>query len=345
MFCGPRPACPLLPRRSAVLQHAAVWESERPPCLSTFRRAGTRPSRPRMAPLRALLLLACSRAWAAAGRVPRSLSPPPPPSLSQKVAFCFLTRGELPLAAALDAHFFSKAAPAAYSIYVHARPGFELNSSTVASPLFYGRTVRRPTPVRWGSPSVSAAERILFAAALEDRANAWRVPAPAPSLCADASLCLCVRVHPSLAPLQVRVAVGERRPAALVRVHPRIPALVHRLLHGGTGHDGPLFGPLQRNHPVGCVAQGLPVGGAHARCVFHDKGQPDTGQPLLFVAKMRTFSLTGQTFLAGDAQLIATDAVVWPTLTSKLDTIWDDGITDERACCFYYSFCPPSFVP
>ncbi len=52
---------------------------------------------------------------------------------------------------------------------MHAAPGFELNASTVASPVFYERTVPAPVEVQWGQMSVVGAERRLFAAALADR--------------------------------------------------------------------------------------------------------------------------------------------------------------------------------
>ncbi len=52
---------------------------------------------------------------------------------------------------------------------MHAAPGFELNASTVGSPVFYGKTIPAPVEVQWGQMSVVGAERRLFAAALADR--------------------------------------------------------------------------------------------------------------------------------------------------------------------------------
>jgi hypothetical protein len=84
-----------------------------------------------------------------------------------RIAFLFLTRGPLPHAP-LWARFFD-GHEGEFVIHVHAAPGFELNASTVASPLFYNRTLAAPADVQWGQMSVVAAERRLWAAALSDR--------------------------------------------------------------------------------------------------------------------------------------------------------------------------------
>jgi hypothetical protein len=84
-----------------------------------------------------------------------------------RIAFLFLTRGPLPHAL-LWARFFDGHNDE-FVIHVHAAPGFELNETTVASPIFYNRTIASPADVQWGQMSVVAAERRLWAAALTDR--------------------------------------------------------------------------------------------------------------------------------------------------------------------------------
>ena len=91
------------------------------------------------------------------------------------IAFCFLTRGPLPLAP-LWHRFLAGAEDAGqYRIHVHAAPGFQLNASTVDSPLFYGTHVSASVPVEWGQMSVVDAERRLFATALADPQVGWVV--------------------------------------------------------------------------------------------------------------------------------------------------------------------------
>lgn len=89
-----------------------------------------------------------------------------PVGVSPRIAFLFLTRGPLPHAPLWERFFLGHESE--YVIHVHAAPGFELNASTVASPVFYGRTVASPVVVEWGQMSVVAAERRLFASALLD---------------------------------------------------------------------------------------------------------------------------------------------------------------------------------
>ena len=86
--------------------------------------------------------------------------------VNSRVAFLFLTRGPLPHAPLWERFFTGHESE--YVIHVHAAPGFELNASTVASPVFYGRTVTKSVYVAWGEMSVVAAERRLFASALLD---------------------------------------------------------------------------------------------------------------------------------------------------------------------------------
>ncbi len=88
--------------------------------------------------------------------------------LRGRIAFLFLTRGPLPLAPLWERFFAGAPSTDDYVIHVHAAPGFELNQSTVASPLFYNRTVAGSVHVAWGQMSVVDAERRLFATALAD---------------------------------------------------------------------------------------------------------------------------------------------------------------------------------
>ena len=87
-------------------------------------------------------------------------------SRPRKIAFLFLTRGPLPHARLWERFFQGHAGE--FVVHVHASPGFELNASTVASHVFYGRTIASPVVVEWGQMSVVAAERRLFATALLD---------------------------------------------------------------------------------------------------------------------------------------------------------------------------------
>jgi Core-2/I-Branching enzyme len=94
---------------------------------------------------------------------------------ASRIAFCFLTRGPLPIAPLWHRFFAGAADTSQFSIHVHAAPGFQLNASTVDSPLFYGRTIEDSVPVEWGQMSVVDAERRLFAAALADPSVGWVV--------------------------------------------------------------------------------------------------------------------------------------------------------------------------
>lgn len=79
-----------------------------------------------------------------ASMVPR-IKRPPSKSNKPKVAFLFLTRGELPLAPLWEKFFEGN--EGAYSIYVHASP--EFNGSAAKGSVFYGRRV--PSKVRVNS--------------------------------------------------------------------------------------------------------------------------------------------------------------------------------------------------
>ncbi|RLN23208.1 uncharacterized protein C2845_PM07G19740 [Panicum miliaceum] len=58
-----------------------------------------------------------------------------------------------------------------FSVYVHSAPGFQLDRTTTGSPYFYGRQLARSVKVVWGEATMVEAERLLFAAALQDPAN------------------------------------------------------------------------------------------------------------------------------------------------------------------------------
>ncbi|XP_058188541.1 glycosyltransferase BC10-like [Rhododendron vialii] len=83
-----------------------------------------------------------------------------------RVAFMFLTRGPLPMLPLWERFF--KGHEKLFSIYVHARPGYELNVSNTSA--FYGRQIPSQH-VEWGSGSLVDAERRLLANALLDFSN------------------------------------------------------------------------------------------------------------------------------------------------------------------------------
>ncbi|KAH0916529.1 hypothetical protein HID58_030975 [Brassica napus] len=87
-----------------------------------------------------------------------------------KVAFLFLARRDLPLDFLWDS-FFKGVDQANYSVYVHSVPGFVFNEETTRSEYFYNRQLNNSIKVIWGESSMIAAERLLFASALEDLAN------------------------------------------------------------------------------------------------------------------------------------------------------------------------------
>ncbi|XP_030552983.1 glycosyltransferase BC10-like [Rhodamnia argentea] len=87
-----------------------------------------------------------------------------------KLAFLYLARRNLPLDF-LWGSFFENADVANFSIYIHSEPGFVFDESTTRSHFFYGRQLGDSIQVAWGESSMIEAERLLFAAALEDPAN------------------------------------------------------------------------------------------------------------------------------------------------------------------------------
>uniref|UniRef100_A0A2P2J015 Uncharacterized protein LOC103324430 n=1 Tax=Rhizophora mucronata TaxID=61149 RepID=A0A2P2J015_RHIMU len=97
--------------------------------------------------------------------IPRHAFAGPP-----KIAFLFLVRLDLPLDF-LWGSFFKNADMQKFSIFVHSKPGFELDESTTRSHFFYDRQLKNSIQVEWGKASMIEAERLLLAAALEDAAN------------------------------------------------------------------------------------------------------------------------------------------------------------------------------
>ncbi|KAJ3700830.1 hypothetical protein LUZ61_004535 [Rhynchospora tenuis] len=83
-----------------------------------------------------------------------------------KVAFLFLTRGDLPLAPFWDEFF--KGHDGMYSIYVHPDPAY--NGSVPKNSVFFGRRIPSQS-ARWGQINMIEAERRLIANALLDPAN------------------------------------------------------------------------------------------------------------------------------------------------------------------------------
>ncbi|KAG5525739.1 hypothetical protein RHGRI_032130 [Rhododendron griersonianum] len=83
-----------------------------------------------------------------------------------RVAFMFLTRGPLPMLPLWER--FLKGHEKLFSIYVHARPGYELNVSNTSA--FYGRQIPSQH-VEWGSGSLLDVEMRLLANALLDFSN------------------------------------------------------------------------------------------------------------------------------------------------------------------------------
>ncbi|XP_065864311.1 glycosyltransferase BC10-like [Euphorbia lathyris] len=83
-----------------------------------------------------------------------------------KVAFMFLTKGSLPLAALWDKFF--KGNEGFFSIYVHSHPSF--NFTMPPQSAFHDTTIPSKV-VEWGKPSMIDAERRLIANALLDFTN------------------------------------------------------------------------------------------------------------------------------------------------------------------------------
>ncbi|KAL2237070.1 uncharacterized protein LOC105164695 [Sesamum indicum] len=87
-----------------------------------------------------------------------------------KIAFMFLTKGQLPLAPLWERFF--KGHEGQYSIYIHSLPSFEADFPS--SSVFYKRQI--PSQVsEWGKMSMVDAERRLLANALLDISNEWFV--------------------------------------------------------------------------------------------------------------------------------------------------------------------------
>ncbi|KAI4999900.1 glycosyltransferase BC10-like [Hordeum vulgare subsp. vulgare] len=151
---------PLMP---GAKRPAAPWAL----ALPAGRRARARLCLRLAAPLSFLLLLA---AFLRTQPPAAPLAALPPSAGPGKVAFLFLARAGLPLDFLWDA-FFRNGEEGRFSVYVHSAPGFVLDRTTTGSPYFYGRQLARAVKVAWGEPTMVQAEKMLFAAALEDPAN------------------------------------------------------------------------------------------------------------------------------------------------------------------------------
>ncbi|XP_078166162.1 glycosyltransferase BC10-like [Carex rostrata] len=89
-----------------------------------------------------------------------------PSSRVPKVAFLFLTRGDLPMAPFWDEFF--EGHDGLYSIYVHPDPAY--NGSIAKNSKFFGRRIPSQE-ARWGLTNMIEAERRLIANALLDSSN------------------------------------------------------------------------------------------------------------------------------------------------------------------------------
>ncbi|PIN04916.1 hypothetical protein CDL12_22552 [Handroanthus impetiginosus] len=87
-----------------------------------------------------------------------------------KIAFLFIARNRIPLDMVWDA-FFRGDSENIFSVYVHSRPGFLLNSAMTRSAYFSNRQVNESVQVDWGEASMIQAERILLRNALMDHYN------------------------------------------------------------------------------------------------------------------------------------------------------------------------------
>ncbi|KAL7140767.1 hypothetical protein ABFS83_08G008800 [Erythranthe nasuta] len=93
-----------------------------------------------------------------------------PPLPKPKIAFLFIARNRIPLDMVWDV-FFQGDAENRFSIYVHSRPGFLLNTATTRSTFFLNRQINDSIQVEWGEASMIQAERILLQHALMDPFN------------------------------------------------------------------------------------------------------------------------------------------------------------------------------
>ncbi|KAL0450690.1 UNVERIFIED_CONTAM: Glycosyltransferase BC10 [Sesamum latifolium] len=92
------------------------------------------------------------------------------PLQKPKIAFLFIARNRIPLDMVWDV-FFQGDAENRFSIYVHSRPGFLLNSATTRSTFFLNRQINDSIQVDWGEASMIQAERLLLQNALTDPFN------------------------------------------------------------------------------------------------------------------------------------------------------------------------------
>ncbi|KAL3813809.1 hypothetical protein ACJIZ3_015077 [Penstemon smallii] len=93
-----------------------------------------------------------------------------PASQNPKIAFLFIARNRIPLDVVWDV-FFRGDTENRFSIYVHSRPGFLLNTATTRSAFFLDRQINDSIQVEWGEASMILAERNLLENALMDPSN------------------------------------------------------------------------------------------------------------------------------------------------------------------------------
>ncbi|CAL9087509.1 unnamed protein product [Musa textilis] len=86
--------------------------------------------------------------------------------MAPKIAFMFMTKGDLPLSPLWEKYFAGHSG--LYSIYIHPRPSYHADNTS--SSVFYRRQIPSKA-VSWGSLSLVNAERRLLANALLDLSN------------------------------------------------------------------------------------------------------------------------------------------------------------------------------
>ena len=90
---------------------------------------------------------------------------------NKKIAFLFLTRGEMPLEDIWREFFHWRADPSEYSIYIHPRIGFNYPITS----FFYGKETAQREIAKWGGMSQVKAIKDLGRQALEDPLNEYFV--------------------------------------------------------------------------------------------------------------------------------------------------------------------------
>lgn len=89
----------------------------------------------------------------------------------KKIAFLFLTRGEMPLEDVWREFFHWRTDPSEYSIYIHPRIGFNYPETS----FFYKRETAKREIAKWGGMSQVKAIKDLVRQGLEDPDNEWFV--------------------------------------------------------------------------------------------------------------------------------------------------------------------------